>query len=221
MTADKNLRMAEGLVLADVYESLKHEPGNPEILDSYKVLLEAMYEQWEYFVGSGMIQVDYTEEPEVNPNSKEILKRLIGEHKLTVLAEESSPSGLLPGHPMADMAPIGGVQNNLIFRAVHDIVGHGMTKSSFSDAGERQAYLNHANTIPREALKALTVETRMQNCWTNWHAGHQNLAPHDRPFPKQKVGNYDFVLVPDTLVTEIDPLPIGKSIDIARQMIFG
>jgi hypothetical protein len=68
---------------------------------------------------------------------------------------------------------------NDIFRAVHDAFGHGASGRSFDPHGEEAAWLKHAVMYSPLARRALTTETRGQNCV-------QVLNCADGQFPEQK-----------------------------------
>ncbi|MEU8082571.1 hypothetical protein AB0B57_02895 [Micromonospora sp. NPDC049101] len=58
---------------------------------------------------------------------------------------------------------------NDMFRAVHDVFGHAASGRGFDRHGEEAAWLKHSNMYSRLARRALTTETRGQNCALNFH----------------------------------------------------
>ncbi len=59
---------------------------------------------------------------------------------------------------------------NEVFRAVHDILGHGLTNCPFETfEGELEAYHNHAKSYSADAQLALYSETMGQLC--HYYAG--------------------------------------------------
>ncbi|MFY1670221.1 hypothetical protein ACN27G_09710 [Plantactinospora sp. WMMB334] len=68
---------------------------------------------------------------------------------------------------------------NDMFRAVHDVLGHAASGRGFDRHGEEAAWLKHRTMYSRLAGRALTTETRGQNCARIFHYGG------DR-FPEQK-----------------------------------
>ncbi len=92
---------------------------------------------------------------------------------------------------------------NDIFRAVHDAFGHGASGRGFDPAGEEAAWLKHAVMYSRQARRALTTETRGQNCTQVLHCS-------DGDYPEQKA-----VLLPrcfsDTRSVRVDQ-PSGRSV---------
>lgn len=69
---------------------------------------------------------------------------------------------------------------NDMFRAVHDVFGHAASGRGFDRHGEEAAWLKHSTMYSPLARRALTTETRGQNCALNFRYGG------DR-FPAQKV----------------------------------
>lgn len=58
---------------------------------------------------------------------------------------------------------------NDMFRAVHDAFGHAATGRGFDRHGEEAAWLKHASMYSPLARRALTTETRGQNCAQIFH----------------------------------------------------
>lgn len=69
---------------------------------------------------------------------------------------------------------------NDMFRAVHDIFGHASVGRGFDRHGEEAAWLKHSAMFSPLAQRALTTETRGQNCALIYHFG-------GKQFPEQKV----------------------------------
>jgi hypothetical protein len=84
---------------------------------------------------------------------------------------------------------------NDMFRAVHDVFGHAGVGRGFSRHGEEAAYRSHKQMFPKEALPALTSETRGQNMYLNY-------SP-ENDFPDQSSG---LVTLPDW-ASDLGPLP--------------
>ncbi len=88
---------------------------------------------------------------------------------------------------------------NVKFRAVHDLFGHAAEGYQFGPRGEENAWLVHSQMFTPLAQKAMTTETRGQNCWFNF--GRHNydslgnrldLPPAKKPYAVQKIA-----LLPD------------------------
>lgn len=63
---------------------------------------------------------------------------------------------------------------NDLFRAVHDIMGHGMVHNTFSTQGEFDAYNTHAPMYSKKAQKALFLETVVYNAF---YSQNKKYAP--------------------------------------------
>ncbi|MEV6373577.1 hypothetical protein [Micromonospora musae] len=68
---------------------------------------------------------------------------------------------------------------NDMFRAVHDAFGHAASGRGFDRHGEEAAWLKHCSMYSPLALRAMTTETRGQNCAQIFHFGAGS-------FPEQK-----------------------------------
>lgn len=68
---------------------------------------------------------------------------------------------------------------NDMFRAVHDAFGHAAIGRGFDRHGEEAAWLKHSGMYSRLARRALTTETRGQNCAMIFHHRYER-------FPEQK-----------------------------------
>lgn len=97
-------------------------------------------------------------------------------------------------HPLLELVPDvewGGrpVTWNDLFRAVHDVFGHGKEGFGFRAAGEDMAWRTHAAMYSPEARPAMTMETRGQNSWVNFGphgATNRTATTADTVFAEQK-----------------------------------
>lgn len=64
--------------------------------------------------------------------------------------------------------PLTGLNTNEMFRAVHDVVGHGAERNTFGPVGEEKAFGVHSQTLSPLARVALASETRGQNSVVNY-----------------------------------------------------
>lgn len=78
--------------------------------------------------------------------------------------------------------PVFDPETNLMFRAVHDYVGHIGRDTSFSDRGEVATFNAHARMVPPAALPALFTEVVGQACVATVHGF----------FPTQKIAVLPF-----------------------------
>lgn len=186
----------EGKQVAEIYENIVHSPFDDKVQHSYAVLLKALTQQFLDAQGFGLTVTESEESP--YSTSREMFEDIDRNHHLLVLSSEESMEGLPQDHPMMTTCPVTGLMYNIVFRAVHDLYGHYAGRFSFSDRGERSAWLQHMRTIPVEGHVALFCETRGQNAWTNHYADHSSQPASQRPFPTQKAGMVDLSLLPET-----------------------
>lgn len=73
--------------------------------------------------------------------------------------------------------PLFSVEDNIIFRTVHDYIVHILGNKPFGAYGELQAYNLHAKLVPEQAKAAIFTEVVGQVSWQNIHGS----------FPVQKV----------------------------------
>lgn len=80
---------------------------------------------------------------------------------------------------------------NDVFRAVHDVFGHGKHGTGFRAAGEENAFQSQARMYSPDALPAATSETRGQNSWVNYGPfgqSNRNANALATEYAEQKVG---------------------------------
>lgn len=71
--------------------------------------------------------------------------------------------------------PYTGLNQNQVFRAVHDYFGHGPTGASFGPRGEELAYGTHSQLYSPLAKMAAATETRGQNSFVNYSGINADL----------------------------------------------
>lgn len=71
--------------------------------------------------------------------------------------------------------PYTGLNENQVFRAVHDYYGHGPTGASFGPKGEELAYGTHSQLYSPLAKMAAATETRGQNSFVNYSGINADL----------------------------------------------
>ena len=64
--------------------------------------------------------------------------------------------------------PETGLNENEMFRAVHDYFGHGIRGNAFGPAGEEAAYASHSQMYSPLARMGMAAETRGQNSYVNY-----------------------------------------------------
>lgn len=187
-----------GALHALAYDTMQHDPNQPEVRRSYESLATAIVGQWMGLRAMGFAFVAKRDDP--YRSSSEAFHD-VDRATLRVYADRGQ--SLPYDHPMR-MSPIafgadiataqeGFVTLNDVFRGVHDVMGHWRAWkagecASFGPVGEYNAWRSHWETLPAEAYLALWCETRGQNAWTNFHANHADLPLKDRPYVDQRAG---------------------------------
>lgn len=140
--------------VSDAYmEAPDHEPG-ADI--HWKVLIVAVEKQFDQIAeahnkgGAQRYKVKYVH-GQPYKSAKEVIDDLTNNHRILVSQE-------------ANTHPIWTPEQNLKFRAVHDIYGHFHGLNSFEVFGEIKAYNKHIKTLPRNAVPAMFTEVVGQAC---------------------------------------------------------
>jgi len=147
--------------VAREYRRAKHQPNHPSYQAFIRETLEqfdTLYHPWEFIL--------VNDEPYADSESMFLdMER----KRLRIF----TGGRLRPDNPLREPTKYLAAYNsvarhmtvNEVFRAVHDILGHGPTQSPFETfLGELQAYQNHSEQYSREALEALYSETMGQLC---------------------------------------------------------
>ncbi len=161
-----------GARMAKTYEGLKSEPGNPAVRAAYGQLMTEIRAQAQALRDAGY-SWDYVDKDPYK-SSAALLKDLRENHHISVLKTSKAQ-----GHPL--LTP----DENNLFRAVHDIWGHGVEGNPFGPKGEENAFRQHAASLSPLAQRALATETRGQNSWFNF-GPHGAKPVGERPFATQK-----------------------------------
>lgn len=187
-----------GRYIANAYERMRHDPGDPRVAASYQSLADETMAQWQALQDAG-IKIDFMQPGQPDPypgGPRDALADLRANKHLYVFPTEQgfgtineitdnpllASTGIVHGgHPMVV---------NDAFRAVHDVFGHGMEGANFGARGEENAWRAHRRLFSPEAVPALTSETRGQNSWVNFGPyGEANRAnQRDTVFADQKTG---------------------------------
>lgn len=175
---------------AKFYESMKHDPFNIEVMNSYRHFKNELAHQFRALVADRWEFFPFDDVDKGYADSKAMFS-VADTKTLFYLPTEFTP--LSADHPMNRLSPFDGFLWNDVFRIVHDINGHYKARSGFGPQGEFIAWLTHRATFDKESLDALWCETRGQNTWTNQSA-HFYLPMNERPYAEQKAG-----IVPWTL----------------------
>lgn len=161
--------------MAHTYENLKSDPTNPEVRSAYEAFNRETQAQADALKSAGYTWdfVDHDPYPPTKGGSRAMLRDLRDRH-IEVYKTTGEQS-----HPLMTNE-----QNNL-FRAVHEILGHGVDEVPFSAKGEENAFRSHAQMYSPEARRVMATETRGQNSWFNY-GPHKGVPAPSRPFAAQK-----------------------------------
>lgn len=182
---------------ADAYEALVHDPTDPKVQKAYSALVSETKKQWDHAKASGYNLEPWNRDGQPYYSSKEMMDDVRNNHHLWYF----TGGDMSADHPMAAKDPETGEVYNNMFRGIHDLYGHAKGGYEFGPRGEENAYLTHRDMFSKEAVPALTAETRGQNSWVNYgkHMRNKNgeipkkgepgyVPPADRPYADQKAG---------------------------------
>lgn len=198
-----------GMLVADLFDAVRHDPGNPLVQASYRQFIQEVAEQYEFAVAWLGLRVEpWPHAAEPYRDSREMIEDVRHRRHLYFLAtharwgEEDIHHA---DHPM--LTPSGIVVDgvellaNDLFRVVHDVFAHAKEGHQFGPSGEEKAWLEHYGMFSPLARPALTTETRGQTCWMYFGPhlrdstgalvgkGEPGWVPVPRrPFPEQKAG---------------------------------
>ena len=184
--------------LADAYEVMANNPNDPKVKKAYKALIEETMGQYEALRKKGYKFDFMPESGDIYGNPRNAINDIVGNKRLSVFPTEQGFGSITQAseaNPL--LMKIGEKWNgkevtaNDIFRAVHDVFGHGKHGVGFRAGGEENAFQAHARMYSPEALPAVTSETRGQNSWVNYGPyGAQNrvATPENTIYAEQKTG---------------------------------
>jgi hypothetical protein len=104
---------------------------------------------------------------------------LINKHMYTYAGGE-------PHELLNKIDPYTGLNENQVFRAVHDYYGHGPTGASFGPKGEELAFGSHSQLYSPLAKMAAATETRGQNSFVNYSGINADLQKQMIPLKLQQ-----------------------------------
>lgn len=141
---------------------------NELIPASYEQLAKENAQQLDRMINQGMNlsyhkgDLNYTGSPQMLEDA------LINKHLYTYAGGE-------PHEILNKIDPYTGLNQNQVFRAVHDYYGHGPTGASFGPRGEELAYGSHSQLYSPLAKMAAATETRGQNSFVNYSGVNAEL----------------------------------------------
>lgn len=198
-----------GMVLADLFVAMRHEPRDPLVAASYTRYIAEIAAQYEHAVVEMGLRVEpWQHASEPYRDSRHMIDDVRRNRHLYFLATHArwgEAGACHDDHPM--LAPTGVVVDgvellaNDMFRVVHDVFGHAKEGHQFGPVGEEKAWLEHYGMFSPLARPALTAETRGQTCWMYFGPHLRDSAGGlvakgapgwipvpERPFAEQKAG---------------------------------
>jgi len=160
----------------------------PEVIEeagaqNYDQLLEAAYQklndETKAQFASVPVRMRYHYGAGEYPTPSAMLKDVLGEGNLNVFR------GGDPHDFMDVVDPDTNLTSNEMFRAVHDLFGHGTTGSTFRPGGEEAAYASHSQMMSPLAQLAMLTETRGQNSLVNYSPLNIDLLEKKMPIMRQ------------------------------------
>ena len=151
-----------------VYEAYKrHMPEHVGEAKDYDQLLQKAYghlaHETKRQFESLPINMSFHRNGEGNyQDSKEMMRDVHGHRHLYVFQGGDRHDFLHNVHPES------GLNDNEMFRAVHDVYGHALHGTTFGPQGEEKAWAAHSGMFSPLAQAAMTAETRGQNSVVNY-----------------------------------------------------
>lgn len=186
---------AYGLIVANGYDNLKHDPKNPEVKKAYNIFIKETLDQARKLQKNGM-KFQMEGYKDANAMFKDV-----EENKNLLYRPSDNDYKGVEDHPMFQLTNIKNTNGdrmrvNDVFRAIHDINGHEKSKSQFTPEGELSSYIEHKKFYSKDATRALFTETQGQGMWVNFNkkSGKKNRHAqkigdfNQLDFPKQKAG---------------------------------
>jgi hypothetical protein len=136
---------------------------------------------------------------------------LINKHLYTYAGGE-------PHEILNKIDPYTGLNQNQVFRAVHDYYGHGTTGASFGPKGEELAFGAHSQVYSPLAKMAAATETRGQNSFVNYSGINAELQKQMIPL---KIRQEQLARAgQDTSVIDAKLAELGAQTQYAQQKAF-
>lgn len=189
--------------LADAYEAMQNNPADPKVKASYDKMINETMDQYDALRRAGYKFDFMPESGDIYGNPRNAINDLILNKRMSVFPTEQGfggPSAAVASEANPLLMRIGEKWNgkevtaNDVFRAVHDAFGHAKYGVGFRARGEENAFQSHARMYSKEALPAVTSETRGQNSWVNYGpygAKNRTANPAETEYAEQKTGVMD------------------------------
>lgn len=181
--------------VADWYESTPVNYDDPQMRAAYAQFGKETKDQYQYLVDQGYEMIPWGGKGQPYSDSADMIEDLRKNKRLyyykTVNPDEAATFGSDPAalqeamrkNPLLEDAGVEVLDSegnpyqqtyNDLFRAVHDIMGHGAEGFQFGARGEENAYRSHAVMFSPLARQAMATETRGQNSWVNFGPNRRN-----------------------------------------------
>jgi hypothetical protein len=186
--------------LAQAYEGMVNNPNDPKVKKAYNAMIEETMAQYEALRKKGYKFDFMPESGDIYGNPRNAINDIVQNKRLSIFPTEQGfggPSAAVASEANPLLMRTGEfwsgkpVTANDVFRAVHDVFGHGKHGVGFRAAGEENAFQAHARMYSPEALPAATSETRGQNSWVNYGPFGQfnrTASPIATEYAEQKTG---------------------------------
>jgi hypothetical protein len=152
--------------LFEAYGSAMPEVVEQAGAQNYDQLTEAAYRQLAEEARAQFdalpVQTSYSYGAGEYATPSDMLRDVLGEGNLNVFR------GGEPHEFLSEVDPDTDLTANEMFRAVHDLYGHGTRGATFRPGGEELAYASHSQMMSPLAQMALLAETRGQNSLVNY-----------------------------------------------------
>lgn len=186
--------------LARAYEGMVNNPNDPKVKKAYNAMIDETMAQYEALRKKGYKFDFMPESGDIYGNPRNAINDIVQNKRLSIfpteqgfggpsaaVASEANPLLMRTGETWSGKP----VTANDVFRAVHDVFGHGKHGVGFRAAGEENAFQSHARMYSPEALPAATSETRGQNSWVNfgpYGQSNRTASPLATEYAEQKTG---------------------------------
>lgn len=192
-----NINPEHGRLIADAYETMKHDPNHPDVKAAYGALINETKDQYKKMLASGIKISKMGKNDAPYKTSKDLHADIENNNHMWYYPTEhgfGSEGDMPKDHPMLQPTEFKDPEGkpmlaNDVFRQVHDFYGHFHGgKSGFGPRGEHQAYLTHKKMFSPLAHKALATETLMQNQTVNFgkHGEFNRKNPTNTIYADQK-----------------------------------
>ena len=186
---------------------------------NYSELIPASYEQlgrenaqqFDRMLNQGINLSYYKGDLNYTGSPQMLEDALINKHLYTFAGGE-------PHELLNKIDPYTGLNENQVFRAVHDYYGHGPTGASFGPKGEELAFGAHSQLYSPLAKMAAATETRGQNSFVNYSGINAELQKEMIPL---KIQQERLVRAKqDTSAIDAKLAELGAQIQYAEQKAF-